>query len=61
MVKIVNGIVEKADGTFLYGFFFNEIVESGRQHNIVIGSYPLYEIDVEKMVKNGKITAVLNL
>ena len=27
MVKIVNGTVEKADGTFLYGFFFNEVVE----------------------------------
>jgi len=27
MVKIVNGVVEKADGTFLYGFFFNELVE----------------------------------
>jgi len=61
MVKIVNGVVEKADGTFLYGFFFNEIVEQGRQHNVVIGSYPLYEVDVEKMVKNGKVTAVLNL
>lgn len=61
MVKIVNGYVEKADGTFLYGFFFNEINEPGRQHNIVIGSYPLYEIDVTKMTKNGKVNAVLNL
>ena len=60
-VKIVNGTVEKADGTFLYGYFFNEVNEPGRNHNIVIGSYPLFEIDVEKMVKNGKINAVLNL
>lgn len=60
-VKIVNGYVEKADGTFLYGFFFNEVVEPGRQHNIVVGSYPLYEIDVTKMTKNGKVNAVLNL
>ena len=26
-VKIVNGVVEKADGTFLYDFFFNEVIE----------------------------------
>lgn len=61
MVKVVNGTVEKADGTFLYGFFFNEVEEPGRNHNIIIGSYPLYEVDVNKMVKNGKVTAVLNL
>ena len=61
MVKIVNGVVEKADGTFLYGFFFNEVAEQGRKHNIIIGSYPLYEVDVTKMVQNGKVTAVLNL
>lgn len=61
MVKIVNGVVEKADGTFMYGFFFNEVNEPGKMHNIIIGSYPLYEVDVNKMVKNGKVTAVLSL
>lgn len=28
-VYVVNGIVEKADGTFLEGFHFNEIKEAG--------------------------------
>lgn len=61
VVHIVNGYVEKADGTFLYGFFFNEVHEKDRKHNIIIGSYPLYEIDVQKMTKNAKVDAVLNL
>jgi hypothetical protein len=26
-VNIVNGVIEKADGTFLTGFIFNEIFE----------------------------------
>lgn len=28
-VNIINGVVEKADGTFLEGFFFNSLQENG--------------------------------
>lgn len=60
-VKIVNGVVEKADGTFLYDFFFNEILEDGKRHNIVVGPCPQSTADVKKMVNEGKVTAVLSL
>ena len=38
------------------GFFVSEIANSG----IIIGPYPLYEIDVNQIVATGA-TAVLNL
>jgi len=60
-VNIINGYVEKADGTFLEGFFFNKIHEGGEFKNIILGPYPLYEVDVEQLVSKGKIDAVLNL
>ena len=65
-VQIVNGVVEKADGTFLHGFFYNEVGEKmsdGRKvpYNIVLGSYPLFEVDVRKISKELKVTAVLSL
>ena len=46
-VQIVNGVVEKADGTFLHGFFYNEISEKSNPYNIILGSYPLFEVDVK--------------
>jgi hypothetical protein len=45
----VNGLVEKADGTFLEGFFFNEVAEKNIPYNIILGSYPLNEFDVKKI------------
>jgi hypothetical protein len=48
-IQIVNGVVEKADGTFLEGFFFNELGEKNLPYNIVLGSYPLFEVDVKKI------------
>lgn len=60
-VQVVNGVVEKADGTFLHGFFFNEIEEANLPYNIVLGSYPLFEVDVRKISKDQNITAVLSL
>jgi hypothetical protein len=33
------------DGGFLHGFFVSEIANT----NLVIGPYPLYEIDVDKI------------
>lgn len=60
-VKIVNGVVEKADGTFLYDFFFNEIIEEGKKYGIIVGPSPQANADVKKMVNEGKVTAVLSL
>lgn len=48
-VQIVNGVVEKADGTFLHGFLFNEVGEKNIPYNIILGSYPLFEVDVKKI------------
>jgi hypothetical protein len=53
---IVNGQVNKADGNLLHSFFVSEIANSG----IIIGPYPLYEIDVNKIAAHG-VTAVINL
>ena len=53
---IVNGCVNKADGNFLRGFFVSEIANSG----IIIGPYPLFETDVDKIAAHGA-TVVLNL
>ena len=60
-VYVVNGAVEKADGTFLQGFFFHEIGEENATFDIILGSYPLYEVDVERMENGGRISAVLSL
>ena len=57
----VNGVADKADGTFLQGFFFHEIGEDNATFNIILGSYPLYEVDVDRMQLDGHITAVLSL
>ena len=54
-------MVEKADGSFLTGFIFNKIIEDNIDHNIVIGSYPLFEIDIDKLVANSQVTAILSL
>lgn len=55
-VYIINGILNKVEGNFLSGFFLSEIANS----NIVIGPYPLYEIDIDKIASTG-VTQVLNL
>ena len=60
-VNIVNSVVEKADGTFLEGFFFNQIHEGGQFMNIILGPFPLYQVDVDKLVTKGKVGSVLNL
>jgi len=52
----VNGIINKTDGGFLRGFFFSELPNT----NIILGPYPLYEIDVDKMKAAG-VSTVLNL
>ena len=48
-VFVVNNLAEKADGTFLQGFFFHEIGEDNASFDIILGSYPLYEVDVDRM------------
>lgn len=60
-VNIVNSYIEKADGTFLEGFFFNQIHEGGHFTKIVTGPYPLFEVDVDSLVGKAKVNAVLNL
>lgn len=53
---IVNGKIEKADGNFNGGFFFNKVKDSG----IIIGTYPLSQNDILRMKRAG-VTAVLNI
>lgn len=60
-VNIINGIVEKADGTFLEGFFFHPLHEGGKFQNIVLGAYPLFQVDVEQLTQQTKVNAVLSL
>ena len=72
-VQSVNGIVRKSDGTFLHGFFQHELRESNsnnygpninathNSYNIIIGSHPIYEVDIEKIKRDGKASAVLNI
>lgn len=52
----VNGILNLTDGTYLHGFHISDI----KNGNLVIGPYPLYEIDVAEISKRG-CTAVVNL
>jgi hypothetical protein len=57
----VNGVVEKSDGTFLHGFYFNEIGERQNPFNIILGSYPLFEVDVQTISEKSRATAVLSI
>ena len=60
-VNVVNGIVEKADGTFMYGFQFSKIEESGQWLNLVVGSYPNTESEVDKIIKATRVTVIMSL
>ena len=60
-VNIINGIVEKADGTFLEGFFFHQVYEGGEFKNIVLGTYPLFEVDVEQLTAKTKCDSILSV
>ena len=53
---IINSFINKGDGNFLSGFFVSKIANT----KIIIGPYPLYQIDVDKIAGQGA-TAVLNL
>jgi hypothetical protein len=44
-VWIVNGKIERADGNFMGGFFFNRV----KKTNIIFGSCPLNTSDMEKI------------
>lgn len=46
---IINNILNKADGNFMSGFFTHEIPNQ----NLVVGPYPIYEIDVAEIAKKG--------
>ena len=52
----INGEIEIDDGTFLSGFFISDI----ENVNIVVGPYPLYAIDIEKIAGTGA-NSVINL
>jgi len=53
---IVNGEINKADGNFEGGFFFNWIENT----NVILGTYPLSMNDVHRLREAG-VTAVLNI
>jgi len=48
--------MHKADGNFLNKFFFKKIDNS----SITLGSYPLYDNDVERLQDSG-VNAILNI
>lgn len=60
-VSVINGVINKTDGTFLQGFFYNEVMDGKDKTNILIGSYPLFETDVKDLAKNGHADAILSL
>ena len=53
---IINGFINKGDGNFLSGFNLSKIDNT----KIIIGSYPLTQIDVDRIAFQGA-TAILNL
>jgi hypothetical protein len=55
-VFIVNGHIEKSDGNFNGGFYFNKVKDA----NIVIGTYPLSQNDILR-IKQAGATAIINL
>ena len=52
----INGEIKIDDGTFLSGFFISDI----ENVNIVVGPYPLYAIDIER-IASTRANAVINL
>ena len=60
-VNVVNGRIEKADGTFLEDFFFDEIVEGEIDFNLIIGAYPYFDSDIDQIIKETKADVALNL
>ena len=52
----VNGVISIDDGTYLAGFYISDI----KDVNIVVGPYPLYAIDIEKIASTGA-SAIINL
>lgn len=61
-VNVVNGIAEKADGTFLeQGCQFSKLEEGNVSLNIIVGSYPALESEVEKIVKQSRSTVIMSL
>ena len=55
-VWIVNGKLEKADGNFFGGFFFNRIKDS----RMLVGSYPLTQSDISQLEQQG-VSCVVNI
>lgn len=53
---IINSFINKGDANFLSGFFVSKIANT----KIILGPYPLYQTDVDKIAGQGA-TAVLNL
>jgi len=52
----INGVVNVQDGSFMSGFFVSDIDKT----NIVIGPYPLYQVDIDEIARTGA-KAVVNL
>ena len=52
----VNGVINKTDSNFLHGFFVNDIAKQ----NLILGPYPIYEVDVDEIV-SLKAKAVMNI
>jgi hypothetical protein len=52
----VNGVINKTDGNFLHGWAVSDIANQG----LILGPYPIYEIDVDEIVKL-RAKAVMNI
>ena len=52
----MNGVVERNDGNFNGGFFFNKVKDA----SLIVGTYPLTQNDILRVKKSGA-TAVINI
>lgn len=54
--------MEKADGTFLHqGCQFCKLEDGNLSLNLIVGSYPALESEVEKLVKQTRPSVILSL
>jgi hypothetical protein len=61
-VNVVNGIVEKADGTFLHqACQYSKIEDVNLNLNLIVGSYPALESEIEKIVKQTRASVIMSL
>jgi len=54
-------MVQKSDGVFDQGFFFNEIKDQTTKLNLLIGSHPKTVTDIRNLLQHHKVDCVLSI